>query len=261
MILKNYVIVPDLQIPHHDVGFADAIADFIADLNPFGVIFIGDNVDCTAPATWNKGTAEEFAGTLQNEFDVWYAYGKKLRDSYKGWVGVHFGNHEKRIRSYLKNKAPALSSLRELELERLMRLDDLSFEGLPDHYEVAPNWVTHHGDYCSLSDIAGRTASNYAAKIGKSVIIGHTHRAGIIPESYGHDGEWYPRYGMEVGHAMDTHKAGYTNGVANWQKALGVLNVYNDDRDLETLFVQPSLIYADTQGRFVQNGVVYGGNV
>lgn len=256
MKLKNYVIVPDMQIPHHDVGFVNGIINYIRDLNPTGVVFIGDNVDCTAPASWNKATAEEFAGTLQNEFDVWDSVSEQLRNGYDGWVGVHFGNHEKRIRSYIKTKAPAFNSLRELQLENLMSLKRFDFEGLPDHYGIAPGWVTHHGDYCSLSDIAGRTASNYSSKIGKSVIIGHTHRAGIIPESYGHDGVWHPRYGMEVGHAMDTHKAGYTNGVANWQKALGVLDVYDDGE-----FIQPRLIFADSQGKFVENGVVYGGDV
>lgn len=256
MKLKNYVIVPDLQIPYHDVGFANAILQFISDTSPTGVIFIGDNVDCNAPASWSKATADEFAGTLQNEFDVWYDLGRKLRESYSGWVGVHFGNHEKRVRSYLKSKAPAFSSLRELRLENLLRLEDLDFEGLPDHYDVAPGWVTHHGDYCSLSDIAGRSASNYSSKIGKSVIIGHTHRAGIIAESYGYDGKWNWRYGVEVGHAMDTTKAGYTNGVANWQKAFGILEVFDDGE-----IIQPSLVYATPSGDFVQNGVVYGGNV
>lgn len=259
MNLKNYVIVPDMQIPYHDEKFVNAILEYIIDLNPFGVIFIGDNVDCNAPATWNKGTAEEFAGTLQNEFDVWYDIGLQLRSGYSGWVGVHMGNHEKRIRSYLRTKAPALASLRELDLERLMRLEELGFEGLPDHYELAPGWVTHHGDFCSLSDIAGRTASNYSSKIGKSVIIGHTHRAGIIPESVGHDGVWTPKFGMEVGHAMDTHSAGYTNGVANWQKAFGILDVYTD-KD-EAVYIQPRLVYANLESQFVEGGKLYGRNV
>jgi hypothetical protein len=132
-----------------------------------------------------------------------------------------------------------------------MSLDDLGFEGLPDHYDIAPGWVTHHGDFCSLSDIAGRSASNYSAKIGKSVIIGHTHRAGIIPESYGHDGNWFWRYGVEVGHAMDPKKAGYTNGVANWQKAFGILEVFDDT-------AHPSLVFATPNGKFVRNDKVYG---
>lgn len=256
MNIQKYVIIPDLQIPYHDVRFANAILQFIADDKPHGVIFIGDNVDCTAPATWSKATADEFAGTLQNEFDVWDDLAEKLRDSYDGWVGVHFGNHEKRIRSYIKTKAPAFNSLRELKLENLMSLERYGFEGLPDHYDIAPGWVTHHGDFCSLSDIAGRSASNYASKIGKSVIIGHTHRAGIIAESYGYNGNWQWLFGVEVGHAMDTTKAGYTHGVANWQKAFGILEVVDDGR-----IVQPSLVYATPSGEFVQNGVNYGSNV
>lgn len=222
------------------------------DLNPTGIIFIGDNVDCTAPAVWNKGTAEEFAGTLQNEFDLWYALALDLRAGYDGWVGVHMGNHEKRITRYLKDKAPALSSLESLKLENLMSLAELDFVRLPDHFDVAPGWITHHGDYASLSDIAGRSASNYSSKVGKSVIMGHTHRAGIIPESYGYNSRWKWRYGVEVGHGMDTRKAGYTNGVANWQKAFGILDVWDQGK-----YINPSLTYARPDGTFIFDGRVY----
>jgi hypothetical protein len=253
MNLKNYVIIPDMQIPYHDKKFVYNMMDYVIDLNPTGVVFIGDNVDCAAPATWNKGTAEEFAGTLQTEFDIWEDVASYLRGNYSGWVGVHMGNHEKRINSYLKNKAPALSSLRSLKLENLMELQKYGFERLPDHYDIAPGWVTHHGDFCSLSDIAGRSASNYSSKIGKSVIIGHTHRAGIIAESYGYNSNWKWRYGMEVGHAMDTKKAHYTNGVANWQKAFGILDVYESGK-----YIQPRLVYAKGNGSFVDGGKLYG---
>ena len=256
MELKTYVIVPDLQIPHEDTRFVKNLFNYIKDRKPYGVIFIGDNVDCTAPATWNKATTDEFAGTLQSEFDKWYAYGSELRllgKGYNGFVGVHFGNHEKRIRSYIKNRAPAFSSLRSLELESLMRLDELEFKALPDHYDIAPGWVTHHGDYASISDIAGRTAANYASKIGKSVICGHTHRAGIIAESTGYNARLKVRYGMEVGHGMLESKAHYTNGVMNWQKAFGELEVYDNGR-----FINPKLTYARSNGSFIVDGVVYG---
>ena len=253
MKLQNYLIIPDLQIPHHDRKFADRLVQVAADLQPTGVIFIGDNVDCTAPAVWNKGTAEEFAGTLQEEFDQWLSLSTRLRNVYDGFVGVHMGNHEKRITRYLKDKAPAFSSLRSLKLGSLLSLDQLGFKELPSHYDIAPGWVTHHGDYASLSDIAGRSASNYSTKVGKSVIMGHTHRAGIIPESRGYNGRWRWHYGMEVGHGMDPKKAGYTNGVANWQKAFGVLDVWDSGK-----YINPSLTFARPDGTFVFGGKLYG---
>lgn len=255
MKLRNYLIIPDLQIPHHDKNFAARLMQLAGDLNPTGVIFIGDNVDCTAPAVWNKGSAEEFAGTLQNEFDVWNNLASTLRldEGYDGWVGVHMGNHEKRIEKYLRDKAPALSSLKALRLENLMALEEFDFVRLPDNYDIAPGWITHHGDYASLSDIAGRSASNYSSKIGKSVIMGHTHRAGIIAESYGYNGRWKWRYGVEVGHGMDPRKAGYTNGIANWQKAFGVLDVWDDGK-----YINPHVTFARPDGTFVHEGVHYG---
>jgi hypothetical protein len=253
MEVKDYVIVPDLQIPHEDPRFVKNLFDYIKDRNPYGVIFIGDNVDCTAPARWNKATAEEFSGSLQHEFDKWKSYGEHLRRNFSGLVGVHFGNHEKRIRSYLLRDAPAFSSLRSLRLENLLSLDELEFTQLPDHYDIAPGWVTHHGDYASISDIAGRTAANYAAKIGKSVICGHTHRAGIIAESTGYNARLKTRYGMEVGHGMLESKAHYTNGVMNWQKAFGTLEVVDNGK-----FIVPGVTYARQNGSFVAEGKIYG---
>lgn len=252
MKLENYFIVPDMQIPHHDEKFVARMVSVIRKLQPTGVIFIGDNVDCTAPAVWSKNTAAEFAGTLQNEFDIWADLAKTLRTGYDGWVGVHMGNHEKRINRYLSDKAPALSSLRSLELGNLMKLSEFDFVQLPDNYDVFPGWVTHHGDYASLSDIAGRSASNYSTKIGKSVIMGHTHRAGIIAESKGYNSSWDWTYGVEVGHAMDTKKAGYTNGVANWQKAFCVLDIHDGGR-----WIQPKLTYVNPDGTFVFEGEAY----
>lgn len=250
---KTYLIYPDFQIPYHDADYVKNLIKLAGDIQPDGIVFIGDNIDCLAPATWSAGTATEFAGTLQNELDVWDDVAESLRDVYDGWVGVHMGNHEKRITSYLSKKAPAFNSLRSLRLEELMSLDRYDFEKLPDHYDIAPGWVTHHGDYASLSDIAGRTASNYSSKIGKSVIIGHTHRAGVIAESTGYNSNWNWTYGVEVGHAMDTTQAKYTNGVANWQKAFGILEVYG-----EGTFIQPRVIFASSDGKFVYDGVTYG---
>lgn len=252
MKVEKLLVIPDLQIPHHDKKYAYRLMDYAIDSQPDKIIFIGDNVDCTAPAVWNKGTSEEFAGTLQNEFDLWLDLASYLRGSYSGWVGVHMGNHEKRIEKYLRDKAPALSSLESLKLENLMSLDRLDFERLPDNYDVAPGWITHHGDYASLSDIAGRSASNYASKVNKSVIMGHTHRAGIIAESYGYNSRWKWRYGVEVGHGMDTRKAGYTNGIANWQKAFFELEVYDLGK-----YVNPVLTFARPDGTFVKDGVLY----
>lgn len=254
MKVQNYVIVPDLQIPLHDKRFISNLTNYIADVQPYGVVFIGDNVDCTAPATWSRSTQAEFAGTLQGEFDEWFSIASKIRDTFAGWVGVHYGNHEKRITSYLKHKAAAFSSLSSLRLSSLLRLEELGFEELGDHYSIAPGWVTHHGDYASVSDIAGRTASNYANRIGRSVIMGHTHRAAIVPESYGYDGRLATRYGMEVGHGMLESKADYTNGVMNWQKAFGELEVVEGGK-----YINPSLTYARRDGSFYARGKLYAG--
>lgn len=249
----NVLFFPDLQILHHDPVFVDAMIDFVADYQPGQIIFIGDTVDCTAPARWNKGSAEEFSGTLQGEFDQWAEYARRIRVHYDGRIYVHYGNHEERINKYIANYAPALVSLRSLGLRELMQLDELGIEEAGPFYEFAPGWLSTHGHLGGkLSSISGNTALGIAKETGKSVICGHTHRLAITSRSIGYNGQLTTLHGVEVGHGMDETKAGYmSGGVMNWQKGFACGTIIPGG-------FQPEIVKANSDSTFYKDGKLYG---
>lgn len=144
-----------------------------------------------------------------------------LRAAYGGPIGVHAGTFEA----------------------------DHRVTALPEFYDVAPGWISTHGHrgQISLSRIGGNTALGAARKFGKSVVMGHTHRLGIISESRGYAGKITQLVtGMEVGNLMDMKQAQYLKGgTANWQQGFGVLTV--DDCGEVT----PSLVQFKRRGATV----------
>jgi UDP-2,3-diacylglucosamine pyrophosphatase LpxH len=222
---QTIVCLPDFQVPYHDPKFIRAMFRFIADAQPDKVVHVGDFLDAPEPSRWSKGAAGEYAGTLQKSLDTAFDVLIDLRAAFpSGPVVLKMGNHDRRISDYVKRYAPALGPLRALDFERLIHAGGLGVEISHGVHEVAPGWLVAHGDEGSLSRIAGNTAAGLAQKFGKSVVCGHTHRAGLVPHSTGYNGKNRSLWGLEVGHAMDVKRAGYLKaGSANWQQAFGIL--------------------------------------
>ncbi|ALH46814.1 RDF protein [Mycobacterium phage Pari] len=227
---KRIVFLPDTQLPFEARKEMQAVIRFIGDVQPYGVVHIGDVLDLPQPSRWNRGTKGEFEGSVYRDAD----YAKKnlmepLRKVYDGWIGMHEGNHDLRAREYLAKNAPALEGTHAFDIDVLLDFDGFGVELLPDFYDIAPGWISTHGHMgkMTLSQIAGSTALNGAKKFGKSVVCGHTHRQAVVSHSFGYGGSVRKTVtGMEVGHLMDMKKANYLKGGAgNWQMGFGMLTV------------------------------------
>ena len=254
MRIKTVVVIPDMQIPYHDLTAINNLIEFVSDFDPDHLVNVGDDVDSPETARWNKGYATEYAGTLQEGFDQ----ARMIHAAFRDAIGdkpyfVSRSNHGDRTAAYIKRYAPALSGLRSLDLAALVGYKELGIHYKTEPFLVAPDWVCAHGDEGSLSPIAGRTAGLLAAKWGVSVVCGHSHRAGIQPTSYGFGGVVHRTvYGMEVGHMMSMKAAHYLKGGhGNWQQAFGILYVHG-------VRVTPVLIPIHSDGSFVVEGVQYG---
>lgn len=223
----RWVGVPDLQCPDHDAKALKSVIKFLEYLEPDGIVCVGDELDSPEPSRWNKGYAGEYADTLQESIDSCHDILGALRATTPGPFHLMRSNHGERIRTYLQRYAPALSGLRALDYSTLLGLEGLGITYHEQPFEFAPGWLLAHGDEGSSTQTAGGTALSLAKKWGKSVLAGHTHKAGIQHQHLTVNSKVVHRlFGMEIGHLMDMKKADYLKaGSANWQQAIAIIDV------------------------------------
>lgn len=257
---RTIVIMPDVQAPLHDEKLVNKFVQFIADYEPDEMAQVGDFTDSTEISRWVRGKKPEFAGDLQQGFDVSRYILEKIREVHQGRFRIVRSNHDDRLELYIQGCAPGLASLRALTVENLVGFDDFDVEFIRDEVvELTPTardpWIMCHGDEGAMSPVAGKTAFNLAKnKFGANVVCGHTHRAGLTSETYGFNGKNHTlRQGLEVGHFMDITKADYLKkkGVAaNWQQSFGILHIHGSK-------VYPQLVPVDFEGNFSVEGKLY----
>lgn len=251
---RTYCVVPDLQMPYENRKALKALIRFIGEYQPDEVVQIGDVADFPQPSRWNKDTKGEFEGSVHADAAyIQQHFLQPLREVYSGPLGVIEGNHDLRPRDYLAKYAPALADTDAFNIETLLDFDAHEVTKLPDFYAFAPNWVMTHGHLggIRISPIAGNTALNAAKRMGVSVIMGHTHRLGMISHSVGYDGAVVQTLtGVEVGNLMNMKAAGYLRkGAGNWQQGFALVHVAR-----KNVQAQPIPI---TGGQFTVDGVSF----
>jgi len=252
---KRIVIIPDTQMPYDDRKALKALIRFIGDYQPDEVVHIGDLMDYPTPARWSKGSAMEFAQMLREDNEqAKRRFFEPLRAVYDGPLGVHEGNHDLRPRVYLTKYAPALAEFEhQFHIENMLDFDGFGAKLLPDFHKVAPGWISTHGHrgQLAISRIGGNTALNAAIKFDTSVVMGHTHRLGLLSHTRGYGGDIKALLtGLEVGHLMNQKLAAYLKGgTGNWQLGFGLLTV-------ESQHVKPEIIPIH-RGRFTVDGRVW----
>ena len=250
---ESVLIIPDSHYPDTDMRVFNAMLGAIKEVKPDRIIQIGDLMDYPQPSRWTKGTRHEFEGSVFKDSELAVKnFIQPLRKVFDGPIGVHAGNHDIRPSLYLEKYAPALAETKEFNIENLLKFDEYGIQLLPDFHKVAPGWITTHGHLggIRLSQIAGNTPLNAAKRMGVSIIMGHTHRAGIGQYTIGYGGSGTTLTGMEVGHIMNPKKVTYLKGATgNWQQSLGWLTI-------DGQHVTPQLIPI-SKGKFSIEGRVF----
>lgn len=247
--MKRIVVIPDTQCSDHYQPALDAVTNFLYDYKPDKLLHVGDDVDSPEPSRWSKGLAEEYAPTLQKGMDDTHAMHAQLRGAI-GDVPYHVmrSNHGDRTEFYIRKYAPALSSLRCLDIAQLLGYDELGITYHRKPFEFEPGWLLLHGDETGLSQVPGSTAMGAARLTGKSVVCGHVHRQGMQHQTWGVNGNTRRRWGIEAGHMMNMRKAKYLKmGSANWSMGFVVL-------EFDGTTVTPSVVPMDNNGSFIFQG-------
>lgn len=251
--MKRVLVYPDVQIPYHNPLQVRALNRFIGEWQPDELLYIGDFMDFPEPSVWNKNTRAEFEGSIFRDVEIGKRHFGEIRSLLPfGLISFLVGNHDSRPAAYLAKHAPALDGSDAFHARTLLDFDGFGIVEQPPFYEFAPGWVATHGHLdISLSQIGGRTASLAAEQLGRSVVMGHTHRLGIISETKGYAGKAKTLTGVEVGHVMDM-RPGHTpkwlkKGMANWQSGFAVLYIEGSN-------VFPVTVPMKNDGSFIFEG-------
>lgn len=253
--MKTTLIVPDVQWPYCDTLMLKKLIGVAKDIQPDAILQIGDGIDFPQVSQWNKGNAGEFTADLQEHID---GYREKvlhpLREAAPSaditWLE---GNHDLRVRDFVKRYAAPLGVLRALEIPALFGLDELDVKYVRGPVNIATNTYAVHGH-----ESGGYAASpsawdlKYIKRYGsdKNFIFGHTHQPFILHRAFGYEGKVSPRFTMNVGSIMDPVAATYVkDGAVSWVMSFGILR---DDGKR----VYPELITAVDRG-FHLNGVKF----
>ncbi len=236
-----------MQVPYHDERAVRNVASFIRRFKPDQVITIGDEIDLPQISRWTEGTPGWFEQSLGSDRDatVEILWDLQVTDMIRS-------NHTDRLYNVIMKKIPAFLALPELKFEKFMKLDELGIKFHRKPLEFAPDWIAIHGDEGSVKPTPGLTALDAARKHGKSVVCGHTHRAGqsAFTEASGGVLGRVLR-GVEVGNLMQFSKAGYMKGTGNWQQAFAVFYV-------DKKAVTNTIVHIEKDGSFVFEGKRYG---
>lgn len=227
--MKTTLVIPDIQYPYHDGVALRKLINVAADLQPDAILQIGDAVDFPQVSQWNKGTAGEFSGTLQNHIDGFRAevLGPIREAAPHSRITWLEGNHDLRVQDFVKKYAAPLGVLRALEVPALFGLDEFAIDYVRGPLRVGTNVLAVHGHE---SPGYASTASSWDAKLAKrhgshkSFVFGHTHQPFLVTRSYGYGGKVTPRFTMNAGSLMDPVAATYVkDGAVNWQMSFALL--------------------------------------
>ena len=170
------VIVNDHQIPFQDKPVVAAVSRFMTDWQPHIEVYNGDIADCYLISSFSRNPSRR--KNLQQEFDETRLY---LDERVTANPSAHRffldGNHEERMDRFLKKEAPALHSLRDLDLDRQFRLTEMGFRRLSYKSKLSIlGFVIEHGDKASNSKAYPvNVARLKAVETGSSGLCGHTH--------------------------------------------------------------------------------------
>jgi hypothetical protein len=180
VVVEKWIAWPDQHWPHHDVDAFEVAQLALAKLKPFGLLSLGDGLDCLSFSSHPPKTFAEKNSNTQWTDDL-AGYGKQLkraRKSCKKFVWVE-GNHCDRI----KRKAldtPALASCLDLILPQRVLKEYIStfvpYDVPGSHYKLTPSLWAVHGWSCGQN--ANRDHLNAATNF--SIMHGHTHQCGHV---------------------------------------------------------------------------------
>ena len=174
---KTVFVINDLQAPFYDPITFSLIIKVIIDIQPDVIILNGDIIDFYTISKFNPDPKRRLQ--LQDDIDCTVDLLHQVKQAAPLSKRIMTaGNHEDRLRAYLWTKASELSSLRDLDIRKQLRLDILGYDFAPydNITKINDIFKVEHGD--CVSKHSGWTAKAMYEKRGGNGMCAHSHRKG-----------------------------------------------------------------------------------
>jgi hypothetical protein len=218
------MVLSDIHIPYHDKGALAIALQFAREWKPTHIVLNGDILDAHEISSHPKDKHNPI--TFQDEVNEVRQFLRVLRQQHKRAVIAYtMGNHENRIERYLTQQAPELSSVTSLALDELLDLQSLGIQFVDSRCKVQIGpFEVFHGSI--IRKDAGNSVRGHMQRRGGSVVMGHTHRMGIVARTDRNGIHW----GVENGHLSDpdpswTHDPDWQQGFSCIEESGGLVSI------------------------------------
>lgn len=222
--IRNVLVLPDLQVPYHDVESLAAVEKVMRDYEWHEVIQLGDFMDLDCISTHNINKLRTIEGkTLKADFDV----ANRILDRWqrirpKAKFVIIEGNHDERMLRYIDANPQLVGTV---EVPHLLHLDDRGIEWVPfwskgQVYNIGNAYFVH-GQYTNEHH-----AKKMVSRYGVNVFYGHTHD--VMQFSLVLMGEDKTLTGQSLGCLCRYDQAYLQGKPTNWQQAFGTFHFYEN---------------------------------
>jgi predicted phosphodiesterase len=223
--LKTYIIISDIHVPYHCPKYIKLITKVIKELNPDGLVQLGDAIDAFQISTYSKDPARR--NTLKEDIDDFKLILNEWARHLKSGAAIHLlqGNHEQRLSRYIASNCRDLHGLVP-DWPTLLGIKERNAVGRHRwHWHPYMKWnscrigdvVLHHGFYYST-----HVAMTMLAKYKCSIISGHVHRVQYVTDG--------THYAATLGHGSDENDTAHNPVPSGWTQALGLLHVDSNQK-------------------------------
>jgi predicted phosphodiesterase len=172
---KKYLVLSDIHIPYHDVPALTAAFKKGQEENIDAVLLNGDTCDFYGLSRWEKDPRKR---KFSQELEDTKKFLRSLKEAFDVPIYFKVGNHEERLESYLRIKAPELLDVNEFQLDILLNFGELGIELITDKRIIkAGNLNIAHGHEFGRSVFSPvNPARGYYMKSKTSTMCGHNHQ-------------------------------------------------------------------------------------
>lgn len=236
------LVIPDVHVPFHCREAEKSIHALIKKHKPGKIIFLGDVADLHALTVHRQNP--RWQDRLEIELEETHNYLARVRDVAGTRCEIIYikGNHEDRWDRMVQSRLPAMRQI-GWSLPQQLRLKEIDVEWIYDAGQKPVRIKAGGGSKVRFmhgheikggSAFPARHALKMATLLGENLIIGHTHRFGVMGFTLPRGSGDY--YACELGLVADKNRAGmrYAYPNTNWVKYVALFDSKTDNCSLPT---------------------------